>query len=319
MTKFLRKTFTVGLLIASFVLAGCASTKAVKATVPGMSIEKFDDAMCWKLTNAEKNSSVYILGTFHLADERAYPFPEDVLQGLAKANRLVGELSLEDFQSIAVKYNELMQNSGLAMNGIEGDLTDYLTEEESAILFGLLTEDYFGIYIQLEPWVSTFVLSSAIYAGSGFSAEYGYDVNLYSLAAQNGVNVEGLENPETQLNILSYGNFEEQITLLKQTLEGFKNYDELIATEKNKYETYLTHDDVKMEELLFGGIKEIIKEYPVFKDYYIAMFDERNEKWAHKIAEYLNEEGSTTFIFAGIGHFIGENSVFKFMMEQGSL
>ncbi|MBO7486177.1 MAG: TraB/GumN family protein, partial [Spirochaetaceae bacterium] len=61
-----------------------------------------------------------------------------------------------------------------------------------------------------------------------------------------------------------------------------------------------------------------IAQNPLYKPYYKKMFDERNKKWADKIADYL-KQGGKTFIFAGTGHFTGDNSVFSYMRKNGTL
>lgn len=319
MKKFLKRIFAAGMLIAAFSLVSCATTKAVKATAPGMSIEKFEDAMCWKLTNSETNSTVYILGTFHLADERAFPLPDDVLEGLSKANRLVGEIASDDYVALGEKLTAEFQTAFLSMNGVEGDLTEYLTEEECEVLYSIYGDEYYGIYILFQPWVINYELSNALYTSSNLSAQYGYDVVLTSTAMQNGVPVEGLDSIDAQINALNWGTFDEQLFLLKQTLAAFKDLDNTIKEVSEQYETYLSHDAEKMNAIMFRNDAKDMKNYPFLKDYYYTLFGARNEKWAYQIAEYLNEENSTTFIFAGAGHFIRNDSVFHYMMEQGSL
>ncbi|MCR4939303.1 MAG: TraB/GumN family protein [Treponemataceae bacterium] len=57
---------------------------------------------------------------------------------------------------------------------------------------------------------------------------------------------------------------------------------------------------------------------PVYQGYYDFVFHDRNEKGAPRISSIL-KEGGTAFLFAGIGHFVTEDSVFEFMRRDGRL
>ncbi|MBP5175364.1 MAG: TraB/GumN family protein, partial [Treponema sp.] len=46
-----------------------------------------------------------------------------------------------------------------------------------------------------------------------------------------------------------------------------------------------------------------------------ALLTKRNKAWAEKIKGYLNE-GGETFIFAGSMHFLGKDSVFKYLGKK---
>ena len=49
-----------------------------------------------------------------------------------------------------------------------------------------------------------------------------------------------------------------------------------------------------------------------------ALLKDRNIVWADKFEEYLNK-GGTSFVFAGLAHFLGEDCVFEQMRIKGIL
>lgn len=280
-------------------------------------VEKKDGAMFWEMTGTDKNgneSKVYILGTFHAGDDRLYPLPQFVLDAYDNADIVCGEISTQGWEEL---QSVLISKMASDMLDSESHLDQFLTEEEVALTYEYLGAQapYMFLY---KPWVLNQVISSFTLSETNMDFVDAYDSFFIARSNDRGINMEGLDSVERQIDCLSYGDFDFQLVALKGSFEAIENPEETVENFLNLYEAYLSFDEKVMEEAYFKEIETEINEYEGFKGYYDVLLVERNKDWAVTIDNYLNE-GGTTFIFAGTGHFIGDDSVFNFMRANGTL
>lgn len=313
-TKIRNFTAVISILICTLMLVSCATTTVTKQKAE---FTKYPEAMFWELkgTDAEGNpSSVYILGTIHVADNRLYPLPAVVESAWKNADRIVGEISTDDWG----RYAEEVQKRTIASLSKDKSVKDYLTDEENEFLLNMLGDSTYNTLTSFEPWVLSYSLSAVLLQSSGLFAEQSYDMYLISKAHSQNKKMEGLDTLETQLDILQYGNWDEQVSFLKDGIKSIQNITEEITDLVSLYEAYLSADPEVFTAIYGEEIENEIAQNPLYKPYYKKMLDERNKKWADKIADYL-KQGGKTFIFAGTGHFTGDNSVFSYMRKNGTL
>ncbi len=289
----------------AFSVFSCKTTEKSKAPLV---VQEEDARMFWSISSTDANgnpSRVYLLGTVHVGDGRLYPLEEPVLEAISSADRMVAELSMEDLGQAEQIIGAAIEDS---KNLAEGkNLFDYLSDEEKAVYSELIPEEYdLSAY---EPWVSTYILQNIIFASSGYNPTYGLDTQLYLLAIQNGAAVEGLDTIETQLEALSFGDYDTQLAILKDTLREGSDGSSQELTEL--YEAYLSGDKDAMTEHLTKA-DEGYTDQDWYPEYCDTLLYSRNRSWAEQISAYL-EQGGTTFIFAGCAHFLGENSVFDYL------
>ena len=110
----IKKTFTT--ILISFTLTLSLFAWGKKNPVPTLSAN--EDCVFWEINGKDKNgedSKLYVLGTFHLADERLQ-IPEKVIQAFDSADRLVGEMSSNDWQDVMFATLIRQGESGLREN-----------------------------------------------------------------------------------------------------------------------------------------------------------------------------------------------------------
>lgn len=154
---------------------------------------------------------------------------------------------------------------------------------------------------------------------AGLDANKALDVYFINLATENNLDTKGLDTLQTQLDIIKFGNWDEQIIFLSETINSLSDDEEFKkATNeiKDLYESYIADDITKISELIDSS-KENAKS-DIEKQYNKIIWHDRNESWAKQIAQYL-KDGGTTFIFAGAGHFVGKDSVFSIMQKNKQL
>lgn len=303
-----------GAFILAVVLTSCASTPK-KAPAK---LTKTESRAFWRIDGTDKNgnpSTVYIQGTFHLGDERIFPLSEEVQEAFVNADRYAGEISTQGYADLAALGPELN-----APNKDGKLVTDHLTEEEKAFV-----EMAFGpnlpIVDPLEPWQIKTALSLMIYTNTGLGSEYGLDNNFIASLSQMGREWDGLDELQVQLDIITFGDYDTQIKMLQDILKVFLDEEQaakLTDSTVDLYESYVADDMKKMEKLLAVSDSEEEASDQLYIDYHNMVFRDRNMEWAQDITNYL-DEGGTTFIFAGCGHWLGKDSTFKYLKKMKTI
>jgi len=263
-------------------------------------VEKEEERMLWKIRGYNtkgKKFTVYVQGTIHVGDERLYPLEKKVLKAFRASDRIVSELSGSDLELFS---DELRDKTAGSFAKAQGRIvTKNLTAKEKEKLRLILDNETIEFLTLLEPWCMILALCSAPQSNSNLSSDFSLDEYFVRLAKEDKKEILGLETLQEQLDSISSGSYDEQMSQLKEILAGIdasKFKEEMNDAAKNLYEAYLSGDPKKMEEL--------------------TSEDERNEKWAKRLMSYF-EMGGTTFVYAGCAHWVGEKSVFAYLEEWG--
>ena len=295
-------------------MTSCASTpKKAPAT-----LTKTESRAFWRIdgTDAEGNpSTVYIQGTFHLGDERIFPLSEEVQNAFLNADRHAGEISTQGYADLAAlspQFNAPNKDGKL--------VTDYLTDEEKAYLLSVFGENL-SIVDPLDPWQIKNALAILLYINTGLSSEYGLDNSFIATLSQMGKEWEGLDELQVQIDVITFGDYDTQIKMLKDMLKVLTDKaeaEELTKLTVDLYESYANDDMEKMTELLEMSNAKDEKTDKLYIDYNNMVYRDRNKDWAQDITNYLNE-GGRTFIFAGCAHWLGEESTFKYLKKMKTI
>ena len=307
--KFLLSAFFVALVMTS-----CASAPKQAAAT----LTKTESRAFWRIDGTDKNgnpSTVYIQGTFHLGDERIFPLSEEVQQAFLNADRYAGELSTQSYADL--------ENQAAVLYAPNKDgklISDYMNDEENAYLKTVFLQQYDSINA-LDPWIISNTLTTLIYQQTGLSSEFGLDNSFTDNLKEMNRTWDGLDELSVQLEVLTFGDYDEQITNLKDTIQTLTNAEEsykLFTETLELYENYVNDDMQSFEKSFTDSTKLTIKSDKSYKKYYQKLFTDRNKEWACDITNYLNE-GGTTFIFAGCGHWVGKDSTFAFLKKMKTI
>lgn len=285
-----------------FVLTSCASTKSAVIT-------KCPERFFWKIEGRDtsgKKSAVYIQGTIHVGDERILPLPEAVENAFDTADRYVAELSSSDIAEAPSKTMERM----VASYNEDYDIRKKLSISNLDIMYKLMPEEQVAEVSKFEPWVLNSMISSVWTNESKLSTDYGLDMYFYKKVEEKGKKVEGLDSLKTQMELLDYGDYDTQLAALETQLSDYP-FEKSIKNLQDMYAAYLDGDTESLYAVMFEEKSAENSD----ADFNQKLFDERNERWAKKINEYL-KRGGTTFLFAGAGHFVGLNSVFEYLRQN---
>lgn len=319
--KNLKRMLTAVLALSFMLFVSCATTSTgTKTAKQKATLEKTSERMLWKISGTDKNgipSAIYVQGTIHVGDERLV-VSDNVKKLFLSADRRIGEISSADYPKIEAETTEMMIEGAKAVALETKDFRNDLSKESNAALLSLIPEENVAQFAMFEPWVTNLLLSSSVLVTSGLDPNKALDSYFVNYAASNGLSTQGLDELQTQLDIIKFGSWDEQIVLLSETIKSLSTEDELEKAKKevsDLYEAYINDDVAKIAELTDSSKDE---ESEVAKRYSKMLWHDRNAAWAELFEEYL-KEGGTTFIFAGSGHFVGKDSVFMEMKKNKTL
>lgn len=299
----------LALLFLFYFLGACATkgSDLKEQAEPKAVLIKHPERMFWEIKKDE--TSIYVLGTIHFADKDFYPLEDKILETFDKADRLVSELGgLSEMNSLEEKFRSKMFQS--ANFNPEKDLSNFLSEDEINVVKQELGENITVSLFKFNPWILTMTLSQTLYTKADLDPENGIDMHLIKRADKR--KIEALESIDEQLDILSSGTFEEQVNDLKKTIAELQNADKTLELLTKIKKLYLENNDKELKDFI-GSLLDMSEG--LSQD---ALLKNRNIVWAEKFEEYL-DEGGKTFVFAGLAHFLGEDSVFEQMRSKGVL
>ena len=307
--KNLKKILTAVLafLFVFSFLVSC-KTKDSNSQADGESkavLIKHPERMFWEIK--KEDTSIYVLGTIHVADKDFYPLEDKILEAFDKADRRVSELgSKKEIETLQEKLEiRMLQNFNPKKN-----LSNFLSEDEINVIKQELGENIAVPLLKFNPWVLTIALNQVLYTKAGLDPQNGIDMHLLNRADKK--KIEALESIDEQLDLLSSGTFEEQLKALKETIDELQNTDKTIDWLTKLKKLYLENNTEELKDFI-GSLLDMTDG--ISQD---ALLKDRNIVWADKFEEYLNK-GGTTFVFAGLAHFLGEDSVFEQMRIKGIL
>ena len=316
--KYLRKILPLFML--GIMLTACTTTGQVKQkhelpnSVLPVLIEH-PERFFWEIRG--NKGSVYVLGTVHVADKSFYPLQKNVLDAFDKADRLVSELGgmpemeafVGEMQSVIIKN----------MNADpKKSLLNVLSEDDLAFLYETIGDDTVHQLALFNPWILNTVLAQFLMSKIGLNAGDGIDMYLIQRAENK--KIEALDTAQQQIAVLSYGTFDDQLAMLKDSIQELLDIDANREEMHKVRDLYLSNNRKELSAMLVDLLFEVPSSFSEKKTqaYIDTLLTDRNRIWAQKFGEYLRE-GGNTFVFAGTAHFLGKSSVFEIMRRKNML
>jgi uncharacterized protein len=252
--------------------------------------------LMWKVTSA--TSTMYLVGSIHLANESMYPLPAPVETAFSSAKVLAVEADVRHVDQ--AKAQQFLQQYGLYPQG--DTLSKHITPEVESNLQQFCAKYEFPCenFQPLKPWAVTLMVGVLPFMKSGANAQQGIDMHFLNEASDK--RVDELEGADYQLKLLSGGTEKEQQASLAEALKRTDRSTEM----ETAYETGDIENFVKnMQESAEGTQKE----------YYKRFIDDRNARMANLIEDYLRGK-DTTFVVVGAAHVVGEKGLAKLLADR---
>ena len=190
---FSRAMLSLCLICISFSLFACSGSRNKANVAPETK------HFLWKVS--DENSSVWVLGSLHLADSTLYPLAPVIDSAFTHADELAVEINLNDDEVVKEVGEQSARRGELA----EGTLRDLLPEDMWNTVDSLCTSWNVPVtmFEKMRPWLAATTLSSYAFMQTGLNSEYGVDFVLLDRAAMEGKAIVGLETAEEQITALA--------------------------------------------------------------------------------------------------------------------
>ena len=281
----------------AFCLVACSGTKnAAEMGLAGDSLEQ--KHFLWKVS--DENSSVWVLGSLHLADSTLYPLAPVIDSAFTHADELAVELNMNDDEVVKEVGDQSARRGELA----EGTLRDLLPEDMWNSIDSLCASWNVPVamFEKMRPWYVAMTLSSYAFMQTGLSADYGIDYVLLDRAAMEGKAIVSLETAEEQINALADTTESDSagIYYLKTTLREISEIDSMV---ESLMRAWKTGDDALLRRLMKEGDEEdsLSQDSKFKEEHEQRVFVNRNSKMAESIAAFLREDRNV-FVVVGVAH-----------------
>lgn len=260
------------------------------------------DPAIWKLS--DEDTTVYLLGTFHLLPEGTEWRTDTINTALAASDEIYFEI--EDDLRDPSAIMPLIQS--MAIDPSQPSLAERIGEENAAKVVELL--DGSGIPAQalnvMENWFIGLTLSSVMATKFGYSPEAGVEIMLREDVDARDLPVKGLETAQEQLGHLDGMSEEAQRTFL---IESLQDVEEMRTLLDGMRDSWVRGDT--------DGIAATFNEgAPIGSEVRQALLTNRNADWTGDIVERMGQPG-TVFVAVGAGHLVGDDSVINMLAEKG--
>ncbi|ERI93840.1 GumN protein [Clostridiales bacterium oral taxon 876 str. F0540] len=302
--KFMKKKrifLSISIILVMFVtiLTGCKSNQTSGELTP-LGEKKYGDVKgcIWEIKNDK--ATVYLFGSIHIAQKDMYPFEKTVEDAFRSSNNLVVEVDANR----SADTNKLQSKMLYSKND---DVYNHISKEGKEKLDTFAKE--LGMDMnnlkKMKLWVIESTIMQAQLKKSGYSSEAGVD-SYFLNEAQNRKKILELESVDFQLDMLNSFTDEQQEKLFFSDIKYLSESDDNF---KKLYDAYKAGD----ENALINLNVDSNKQDP---EIYQKMIVDRNIGMANKIDGYLKTNDSY-FVVAGLGHFIGDDSVVKLLEKKG--
>jgi hypothetical protein len=253
-------------------------------------------------------STIYILGSIHLAKPELYPLKRPIEEAYNKSDALVVELDPNSQHSMKVIQSAMM-TLGMYKPGksLKSELTPqtYRALETYVKKVGLSLE----IMQPMRPWTVMLQLSMMEMLRLGYDPNLGIDQHFLKRAKHDGKAVLEIESAEEQMALLSRDDKEFQELLLRYTLEDMHEMEPLLNT---MFKSWKEGD----ADTLASVVDSSLVVDPRLKKVYDTLITKRNYTMTKKIRSYLRTK-QNYFVVVGAGHVVGDEGIVNILRKRG--
>lgn len=253
--------------------------------------------LLWRIHKPQQPAS-FLFGTIHLDDKRVKDLDNQVVRRFNEAKTLCLEI---------LPNRETQVGIGRAMLLPQGQFLDEIVGESLFNRLSLLLNKR-GMTplesIHLKPWAAMIVLSRPESQGG-----YALDEQLYHWAVHQYKHLCALETLDEQLSVFDELNQEDQVTLLKDSLDFMP---EVQALNEKLVQSYLKGD---LDEIYRRSMELQSKDDELAKRLMHSLVNRRNQRMLERILPEL--EKGRAFIAVGALHLPGEQGLLNLLRRAG--
>lgn len=253
-------------------------------------------------------STVYIMGSIHLAKPELYPLDRKITQAYNNSEFLVVEVDPSSQASI-VAMQDTMISSGIYPRGKSLE-TELSTKTYKALK---VYAEKTGIPLEqlekMKPWVVMLQVTITEMMRLGYLPELGIDKHFLDKAKLNNKTIIELETAQEQMELLSKDDKTFQDKLLRYTLESMSELEPMLDEMFNAWK--------KGDTKAFNKIMSLpLKADASLKDIYADLITKRNYQMTEKIENFIRNK-KDCFVVVGSGHVVGREGIVALLRKRG--
>ncbi|WP_372012895.1 TraB/GumN family protein [Pseudoxanthomonas sp. 10H] len=260
--------------------------------------------LLWKVSDAD--SSIYLLGSFHMLTRDDYPLAADVEAAFADAESLAFELSPEEANSPGLPAQmaraALRKRPGTLQQDLGPQLWSRL--EAYAKANGLPLAQLAAF----DPWFIALSVSLTEMARMGLDPALGLDRHFMDAAARAGKPAAGLEQASGQIAVLAGMTALEQTQMLAESLEQAEQGPREL---RDMHAAWRAGDAERLWNRMAADMK---RDYPAL---YRRINVERNDAWLPKLERELARKDDDVLVVVGALHLLGGDGVVEKLRARG--
>ena len=259
----------------------------------------------WKIQS--KTSTIYILGSLHLAKKEIYPLSQKIENAFDQSDFLVVEANVNDIKKIDIQ--KLMESAFYPAN-------DALEKHVSPETFEWVKKETERLGIPLElldeqkPWFLAMTLVSLESIKLGLDPNLGIDKYFLS-KAEGKKKILELESLDYQIRLLSGFSEKDQELFLIYTLKDLNVMEQEVG---RLIQAWVSGDAQAVESILARSVSEDKRLSAILE----KLIFERNRRMVAKIEDFLRTK-ETYFVIVGAGHLLGNQGILKLLGGKGYL
>lgn len=284
-------------------------TTMPETDISSESTEQTCTPILYKVT-AENGATLYLFGSIHATDSRAYPLPDYVMQAYDESDYLAVECDINAFA------DDFAAQTDMTMKMVLTDgttISDHIGQEIYNDAKELLSEHdlYFSVFDSYAPAMWMSLMESAVMEISGLDSESAIDMFFLKRAASEEKEIREVESVEFQYDLLLSFSDELMADIIASYTENPQaSADGTVML----YEAWLAGDEQALIALLDEEIPQ--EKAELYADYQVKLFTERNLSMADTAESYL-AQGGTGFFVVGAGHILGEDGCANLLTARG--
>lgn len=263
-------------------------------------------SLLYKLSS--NGSTIYIMGSIHLAKPDLYPLDKKITSAYKRSEFLVVEVDPSSQESL-LAMQDTMLSSGIY------NKNQSLKTELSAKTYKSLEAytDKRGIPLELiekmKPWVVMLQVTITEMMRLGYFPELGIDKHFLDKAKLSKKKIIELETAQQQMALLSKDDKAFQDKLLLYTLESMNELEPMLDEMFNAWK--------KGDMKAFEKIMTLpLKTDASLQDVYADLITKRNYQMTQRIENFIRSK-KDCFVVVGSGHLVGREGIVALLRKRG--
>ncbi len=252
----------------------------------------------------DKDTTIYLFGTFHALDGKRDWFNDEVREAFNASQEVVLEIITPE--NPADMRPALLRHALTAAN--TPTLSSKLSADGRTRLAAILAKNKMptGALDRFRPFFASVTLASLQFGSMGMGAEQGAEAVIRRAMKGGDKQLGAVETVDEQFALLNALPEAEQLRILESTLKE----EGSMATEITSMLDAWHRGDAKA---VAKAIQQSDKDSPSL---YKLMFSDRNARWAKWVDRRLDRPG-TVFLAVGAGHLAGDRSLVTLLKKDG--